>query len=360
MDRRTFLATTAAASAAGILSGGTSSSPVVDAYSACVELDALQAGGIDVVVQALTAEELLVSIPSANPVPGEDVWEHVFEGSNAVKRLLQDLDQQTAFIEQNQNRIERAKDARDILRVTASGRIALIMMLKSGWINEDLAVLRKFRQLGVRVMALCHQAAFAWSDSTAELNLKPGLTDFGRSVVRECNRIGVVVDLAHSSGRTAHDALDTSTRPVIVSHTKCRALSNSPRDVDDALMRRVAKSGGIVGILAARPRTTEERLQARLERDRRLKRTHTDPFAIGAGQRAEALIAPTTLDIEHIGHAVQLIGIDQVALASHCTDAREWATFRTALKKYGYSEGDVTKILGGNMIRFFQSTIGTL
>ena len=139
-------------------------------------------------------------------------------------------------------------------------------------------------------MALCHLGAMDWSDSTAELNDPPGADQVCREVVAECNAIGVLIDLAHASDETCREALEVATRPVVATHTKCRAISNAMRDMSDDVIRAVADGGGVVGILAPAPRTSQEPQEARLRRDARLAETYPDPFELAGGQARRRLL----------------------------------------------------------------------
>ena len=335
---------------------------VVDSYAAAVDLDALQRGRVDVVIQALQAEEILAQIPpqppSELPPNGLKIWEHVFEGADLVERVLQVIDEHLQFLEAYNEYIELALTKSDVQRIAQSGKIALVMMLASGIINNDLEVLRQYYQWGIRVMALCHLGSVGWADSNAEIKEIPGLTDFGREVVKTCNEMGILIDLSHASDQTCWDALDVATKPIISTHAKCRALTNSPRDLSDDLMRAIAETGGVVGILAPVPRTSAESQQARLKRDRRLAERYTNPFALAATKLADAEIWGTKLDLESINHAVNLVGIDHVCLASHFQNVPQWKEFTESLIEHGYSEADARKILGENVLRVLQQTIG--
>ena len=130
-------------------------------------------------------------------------------------------------------------------------------------------------------MCPSHLAATPWADSSTELNDPPGLTDFGRDVITTCNEIGVLVDLAHCSDYTCRDTLAVANAPVIATHTKVRAITGSLRDMSDDVLRGVADTGGVACVLAATPRTPQERHAARLKRDRDLANTYKDPFDLG-------------------------------------------------------------------------------
>lgn len=227
---------------------------VVDAYSAAVDLLDLKRGGVNVVFQAISAEELFYPDPSAAPAQYQGIWKDLFQGPEIVERVKQGIDEHLLFARRYSRYIEVAQSAAEVRRAVERGRIALVLMLKSGWINDDLTVLQQYHQWGIRVMALCHLAALNWADSSSVLNQKTGLSDFGRQVVRTCNELGMLVDLSHASDQTCWDALEVCSGPLIATHSKCRALSDSERDLPDELIKAIAATGGVVGILAPAPR----------------------------------------------------------------------------------------------------------
>ena len=337
-------------------------SAVVDAYSACVKLTDLERANINVVIQAVTSEELLVQIPpnadSAAPPPGVDIWENVFTGEDVVKRIRQSIDRQLEDIEASTDRIALALTVEEAVQIVQEGKIALFLMLKSGWINHDLEVLRMYYRLGIRVMALCHLASFAWSDSSAELKERPGLSEFGRDVVRECNQLGILIDVSHASDATFWHTLETTQMPIISSHSRCRALSNSMRDLSDDMLVAISRNGGVAGILAATPRTNTERTNARLQRDRALANRFSDPFELAAAKRQDAIVWSTKLNLRHIDYAVKMAGINHVAVASHCQSVPQWQEFSDVLVRHGYSPDEADRILGGNVLRVLEQGNG--
>ena len=339
-----------------------SATPVVDAYSACVNLDELEKGRINVVIQAVTSEELLVRIPpnsgSVAPPPGLDIWENVFHGKDAVTRVGQYIDEELQHIAANPDRIALATSTVDARKIVADGKIALILMLKSGWINNDLEVLRMYHQRGIRVMAPCHLASFDWSDSSAELRETPGLSDFGRGDTRECNPLATLADPSHAPDAPPWHALETTDRPVIATHSRCRTFSDSMRDLTDDMLVAIARTGGVSAILAATPRTGAEVTQARLKRDRALAENYPDPFELAAAKRQDAIVWGTKLNLQHIDHAVQTAGINHVAIASHCQSVPQWREFADTLTTHGYRADETEKLLGGNVLRVLEETIG--
>ena len=229
---------------------------VVDAYSAAVDLEEILRGGIDVVIQAFGVEERYVAEapgldPLAEPPRGARQWEPFFEGEELVERVLMNLDEHRQFAEACADHVEVAGSGEEISRIVAGGRVAMVLMLVSGFIADSLDVLREYHRRGVRVMCPSHLSAVSWADSGAELNDPPGLTAFGREVIGVCEELGVIVDLAHCSDYTCRDALAAAARPMLATHTRARALSGSLRDMPDDLLRGVAEGGGVVCALAA-------------------------------------------------------------------------------------------------------------
>ena len=335
---------------------------VVDTYSAVVDLEHLKRGGVDVVFQAVSAEELFVDLQDATglaPAGGEShIWRNLFTGPDLVERVRQGIDEHRLFVRQYRRHIELAGIAEEARRIVRRNKIAMVLMLKSGWIDDDLDVLRQYHRWGVRIMALCHLAPFTWADSSSAANPTPGLSPFGRQVVRECNQLGILVDLSHASDQTCWDALDATGKPLIATHSKCRALTRSPRDLSDDLMRAIAATGGVVGILAPAPRSGVEGQQARLARDRRLLEIYADPFELTAARLADAEVWGTKLDLDSIDHAVEVVGVDHVGLASHFQNVPQWKEFTGALREHGYSEEETEKILGGNALRVLAQSVG--
>ncbi len=336
---------------------------VVDSYSAAVDLDELQRGRVNVVIQALGAEEMLLCVAPEDerglPPPGLEVWKHVFEGADLVERVLQVIEEHLRFVRAYEDYIGLALSESDVRRLVGEGKIAMVLMLVSGLIASDLDALRRYRELGIRAMALCHLGHVGWADSTAELKETPGLTPFGRDVVRACQDWGILVDLSHASEQTCWHALEVATKPIMATHTKCRTLTHSARDLSDELMRAIAATGGVVGILAPAPKTAAERNAYRLQRDRNLMENYPDPFALAAAKLADAETWGTKLDLESIDHAVDVAGIDHVGLSSHFQNVPQWREFTAALMERGYSEVETAKIMGENHLRVLRDTIAS-
>jgi len=245
-------------------------------------------------------------------------------------------------------------------------------------INEDLGQLRQYVALGVRYLTLTHSLNTTWADSSGDKPVHNGLTPFGKDVVRELNRLGVMVDVSHVSDKTFDDTIEVSKAPVIASHSSCRAISNSPRNMTDDMLRALAKNGGVIMINYHAPFLSEEfriaaagdDLKARVAAATKgcggneacsiLETQRVNHEAMRSGQAP-----PVQWDkiVEHIDHAVKIAGIDHVGLGSDfdgatmplgMEDASRLPKITDALLKKGYSEADVVKILGGNFLRYFR------
>ena len=333
---------------------------VVDAYSAVVDLEENIRGRIDVVIQAFGVEEQYVAEtpeldPLTEPTRGSRQWKPFFAGEELIERVVMNLEEHKQFAAAYGDYVEVAYSGDDIARIVADGRIALVLMLVSGFIADRLDVLGEFYHEGIRVMCPSHLSATSWADSSAELNDPPGLTDFGRDVIRTCNELGMLVDLAHCSDYTCRDALAVATKPMIATHTKARALSRSLRDMPDDLMRQVADGGGVVCVLAPTPRTPRERHEARRKRDDALHQRHPDPFERARAKLADAEVWGTKLDLATIDHVINAVGIDHVGLSSHAQSVPQWKEYTAALIDHGYSEADAAKIMGENVVRVLAS-----
>jgi membrane dipeptidase len=241
-------------------------------------------------------------------------------------------------------------------------------------------VLRQYAALGVRYLTLTHSRNTTWADSSGDAPAHNGLTPFGKDVVRELNRLGVMVDVSHVSDKTFYDALEVTTAPVIASHSSCRAISNSPRNMTDDMLRALARNGGVAminynaGFLSEAFRSAKPPAGVQAQLDAVAKRCGEDEAcvlldwgriyheAMGSGQ----LPAVTWVEIvDHIDHAVKVAGVDHVGLGSDfdgaimpigMEDASKLPKITGELLRRGYSDQNVTKILGGNLLRAMEQT----
>src|SRR5689334_631112 len=172
-----------------------------------------------------------------------------YHGAEAVRRTLDLRDAMQRFLDEHPDEIEMATSAADIERIAGTRKIAAFLTAEGGHqIDNDLAVLRHYRRIGIMAMTLTHFRNNDWADASTDKPEHNGLTEFGRQVVREMNRIGMIVDVSHVSDKTFYDALAVSTKPVLLSHSSCRPLSEVPRNVTDDMLRALAKNGGVIGI----------------------------------------------------------------------------------------------------------------
>jgi membrane dipeptidase len=316
-----------------------------------------RAGGIDVQVLALWVDTIYVP-------------------HHAARRALQQVDACHRLAERYPDRFALARTVAEVERITGAGRLAGLMALEGGAaIQDDLALLRTFHRLGVVSMTLTHSAATGWADSSTAAPRWGGLNDFGRAVIREMNRLGMLVDVSHVSDATVADVLAVSRAPVIASHSACRALCDHPRNLSDELLRAIAAGGGVVGInfypafldpacLAALAGTGGDLLRW-LNQPVEVAPEELDAVAAERHRRFQEAgpLPPVPLArlIDHIDHAVAVAGIDHVALGSDMDGinatpvgletAAQYPRITEALLARGYTAAAAAKVLGGNVLR---------
>ena len=172
-----------------------------------------------------------------------------YKGSEAVRRTLDFRDAMQRVLDKYPDRIELATSAHDIDRIVGQTKIAAVLTVEGGHqIDNDLAVLRMYRRMGILSMTLTHFRSNDWADSSTGRPEHNGLTEFGKQVVREMNAIGMIVDISHVSDKTFYDVVQVTTKPVIASHSSCRSFSDVPRNMSDDMLRALAKNGGVVGV----------------------------------------------------------------------------------------------------------------
>lgn len=266
---------------------------------------------------------------------------------------------------------ELARTAADVVRIHRAGRIASLIGVEGGHaIENSLGVLRQLHHAGVRYLTLTHGTTIDWADASTDSATHGGLTPFGEEVVREMNRLGMLVDLSHVSDGTMDDALRVSAAPVIFSHSSARAIADHPRNVPDDVLRRLKENGGVVMINFFSAFTVPEGaeiMRDMFEVQRRLRaESGGDEEAYRAAYTAWRDANPIprgTLSIvaDHIDHVVRVAGIDHVGLGSDydgvtvlpegLEDVSRFPYLTAELLRRGYGERDVKKILGGNVLR---------
>src|SRR4051812_22221014 len=295
----------------------------------------------------------------------------------AARRTLDMIDAAYRAVERHPNELMLANSAADIRRAKSQYKIACLMGIEGGHaIENSLPTLREFYRLGVRYMTLTWNNTNDWADARGD-NKHNGLTDFGKEVVREMNRLGMLVDISHVSDKTMSDALDVSKAPVIASHSSARAVSNVLRNIPDDLLKRIAQNGGVVQVnfysLFVDQKTVSPQAD---ERGQRLKEQQealsvkyaNDPERLS--EESDKLEAANPLPplpisklIDHIDHIVKVAGIDHVGLGPDFDGANDFPegardvsmlpNITYELLKRGYTEQDIYKILGGNFLRVF-------
>jgi membrane dipeptidase len=288
----------------------------------------------------------------------------------ALRSALEQID----IIQQMEARypdvFEAAGTADDIVRIHRSGRIAALIGVEGGHsIENSLSVLRMLYRLGARYMTLTWNNGLAWADAQSDTVRAHGLSPFGREVVREMNRLGMLVDLAHVADSTMVEAMRVSAAPVIFSHSSARALSPVLRNVPDPILRMVRENGGIVminfecGFLdsVAMGNEVEQRAQLRELRVRYGADTAGLRGAVQALRQANTHVTPLSLAADHIDHIRDVAGIDHVGYGSDfdgigCTpeglsDVSMFPRLTAELLRRGYSDGDVKKVIGLNLLR---------
>ena len=304
-------------------------------------------------------------------------------GPPAVQKALDQID----AVHQNVRRLSSdmafARTAAEVRRAHTQGKIAALMGVEGGhMIGNDIRMVRIFGDLGVRYMTLSHFYNDEWADSSTDKPAHNGLTDYGKDIVREMNRQGIMVDISHVSDKTFYDALEVSKAPLIASHSSCRALCNHPRDMSDDMIKALAAKGGVIqinyeksfidqaykdaydkltagaGVVGALSQAIKEcgddvecaeKAQAAMER----KMTEEGKLPHVSWERI----------VDHIDHAVKLVGAEHVGLGSDfdganmpegMEDCSKLPKITEALLRKGYSEKDIRNILGENTLRVME------
>jgi membrane dipeptidase len=302
--------------------------------------------------------------------PGYEAVQVTLEQIDLVKRMAAGYPQD----------LQMAYGAADIRRIHKSGRVASLVGIEGGHqINNSLAVLRQMYDAGARYMTLTHSSNTAWADSATDDPVHHGLTAFGIEIVREMNRMGMLVDLSHVSADTMRAALRVSEAPVIFSHSSARALDDHPRNVADEVLSAVAANGGVVMVNFAPSYVSTARNQWQADRAAEQARYNSPPFGglyIGQPERATAALEAwqtqhprpeTTLPqvADHIEHIRRVAGIDHVGLGSDfdgIPDApvgldgvNRYPALLAELMRRGWSDADIGKLAGENLLRVLAS-----
>ena len=298
-------------------------------------------------------------------------------GPEAIKHALDQIDAVREQVRRHPSDIVLAVTAAEVREARKQGKIAALMGVEGGhMIASDLSVLRSFAALGVRYMTLTHSGNDEWADSSTDTAVHNGLTDFGKDVVREMNRLGVMVDISHVSDKTFYDALAVSKAPLIASHSSCRAICDARRNMTDQMIKDLAAKGGVIQINYHVGFLSEEFMNA--DKNPEITKAIAAEVEKRCGDKEGCQLiegdritreyvrqgklprVDYTKIIEHIDHAVKLVGAEHVGLGSDfdganmpfgMEDATKLPQITEALLRKGYSEEDVRKILGENTLR---------
>jgi membrane dipeptidase len=296
-------------------------------------------------------------------------------GQQAVTATLEQIDIVYRMVARYPDVFEIARTADDVERIFKAEKIASLIGMEGGHaIDSSLGALRMFSRLGARYMTLTHSKNVPWADSATDTPEHGGLTPFGEDVVREMNRLGMIVDMSHVSPDAMEDVLRVTQAPVVFSHSSARALCNHPRNVPDAILRVLPKNGGVVMVSFVPGFTTpqasawdiaQEIEQARLE-----KVTPKNESAMEAGMAAWLAAHPrpkvTVAQVaDHIDHVRKVAGIDHVGYGSDfdgissapsgLEDVSTFPALTAELLRRGYSDDDVKKVLGLNLLRVMRA-----
>jgi membrane dipeptidase len=297
-----------------------------------------------------------------------------FTPLEAMQAQLEQIDIALRMIARYPDDLQLATSVTDVEDARSHGKIASLLGMEGGHtIVNSLGALRSFYQLGVRYMTLTHFHSNDWADSATGEVLHEGLTDFGREVVREMNRLGMMVDLSHVSENTMHDALDVTEAPVIFSHSSARALTDHVRNVPDSVLERVTENGGVVMVTFIPSFVNEERREWEDGMLPLLAETKTDAEweQVGVRYREEHGAPPlaTLSDVaDHIEYVARVAGIDHVGIGSDfygatgdeliegLEDVSQFPNLAAELLRRGWSDEDVGKLARGNLLRAFAET----
>ena len=296
----------------------------------------------------------------------------------AARRTLDKIDSVYRAVERNPNDLMIATSVADIRRAKQQKKIAALMGIEGGHaIENSLPTLREFYRLGVRYMTLTWNNTNDWADAGRGEKKHNGLSEFGKEVVAEMNRLGMLIDVSHVADKTMSDALDVSKAPIIASHSSARAISNVPRNIPDELLKRIAEKGGVVQVnfysgfvdtATVTPQSAEREARLKAQQDAINEKFKDDPERLG--EESDKLEAANPLPplpisklIDHIDHIVKVAGIDHVGLGADFDGANDMPegaqdvsmlpNITYELLKRGYSEQDIRKILGENFLRVF-------
>ena len=301
-------------------------------------------------------------------------------GPEQVKQTLEQIALVQSIVERYPETFALARTAADVRRIHKGGRIAsLIGVEGGGQIDQSLAVLRAYRELGAAYLTLTHTRTTEWADSATDDPKHDGLTAFGESVVLELNRLGMLVDLSHVSEGTMLDALRVSKAPVIFSHSSARALNDHPRNVSDLVLKQLANNRGVIMVTFPPMYLSDAFRRWSADHDAEKARLNAPPYGglyIGQPDKAAAALAEwerthpkpvVTLAMvaDHIEHVVKVAGVEHVGIGSDfdgmgadypvgLNDVSHYPDLLAELMRRGWNDADIAKLAGGNILRVME------
>lgn len=303
------------------------------------------------------------------------------EGNEKAKNeALKVFDQIHKAIEKYPELVELAKSPEDAYNIEKKGKRAIYIGLENGYpVGKDLSLVKKYYDLGARYITLCHTANNDICDSSTDKNGPEhnGLSPFGKEVVNEMNRLGMIIDVSHISDKSFFDVLELSTAPVLATHSCARALQNHPRNLSDDMLKKLAEKGGVVQVCFVQDYVKDlPQPPGRKEAFKALRQKYRSRDTITEAEKLEARKEwmninekypqnlPTVKDmVDHIDHIVKIAGIDHVGIGTDfdgggalkdCFDVSQMGNITLELVKRGYTEDDIRKIWGGNVMRLFK------
>jgi membrane dipeptidase len=295
-------------------------------------------------------------------------------GSRYARMQLEQLDLARRMIARYPNDLALCRTADEMETALASGRIASMLGMEGGHVLEgSLGALRAFRDLGAAYLTLTHNQNTEWADSATDAPIHGGLTDFGREVVREMNRIGMLVDLSHVAPTTMADALDASEAPVIFSHSSARAICDVPRNVPDEILRRLPANGGLCMVTFVSGFVSQAAADAIVPAHTEISRRSTGITDVPQLRaiRDEVLAGievplPTVADVaDHVDHVARVAGVEHVGIGGDFDGSVIWPIGLEDVSGYpllfaelmarGWTDGDLALLAGGNILRVMRA-----
>ena len=300
-------------------------------------------------------------------------------GERAMKRADLQIEAVRNLAVRHPETWEVATTAADVRRIASSGKIAALMGMEGGYaIDDKIENVERYYRMGVRYLSGAWSVSTSWAGSSGdEAGKTRGLNDFGKQVIREMNRLGIMVDVSHLSDPSFWDIVNTSTKPVIATHSGCRAITNVPRNLTDEMIVALAKTGGVVNVIfypehiepgyAAKKKQVDAEIASMVQRASDAEKGDVAHKKLARDRvRSEEFLkrlppVSVTRIVDHIDHIVKLVGIDHVGIGSDFDGVQvvpadlksvaDLPNLTAELLRRGYSESDIDKILGGNMLR---------